>query len=128
MKIPVVLDLSDDDNRRQAYRASVDDGVTMTIDNEPVVLLDISETGVAFVTDKTLSGRIENAVISFTLGKNYRLKPDLNVSFCGSGRCGAEFVGLSDKACLVLSELIIKIQKARIRQAAEENELRPDEE
>ncbi|MDO6512728.1 MULTISPECIES: PilZ domain-containing protein [unclassified Neptuniibacter] len=120
MKIPIELELSDDENRRNAYRAPVDDKVSMTIDDKPVTLLDISETGVAFETTDHLSGKIENAVILFTLDKSYRLKPALNVSFCGAGRCGAEFDGLSEKASLVLSELIIDIQKTRIRQAAED--------
>lgn len=119
MKIPVELELSNDENRRQAYRTPVGEKVRMTIDENEVVLLDISETGVAFQTDAVFSGMIENALIFFTLNKNYRLKPKLNVSFCGSGRCGAEFVGLSQRAHLALSELIVDIQKARIRQERE---------
>lgn len=119
MKIPVELELSEHENRRQAYRTPVDEKVKMEIDGSRIVLLDISETGIAFETDEVMSGMIENALLYFTLRKSYRLKPKLKVSFCASGRCGAEFVGLSQRAHLALSELIVDIQKARIRQAKE---------
>lgn len=123
MKIPVELELSEHENRRQAYRTPVDEKVKMEIDGSRIVLLDISETGIAFETDEVMSGMIENALLYFTLRKSYRLKPKLKVSFCASGRCGAEFVGLSQRAHLALSELIVDIQKARIRQAKENHYL-----
>lgn len=119
MKIPVELALDEHENRRQAYRTPVDEKVKMTIAGESVSLLDISETGVAFEVDQELSGVIEDALIFFTLKKSCRLKPTLKVTFCSSGRCGAEFVGLSQRAHLALSELIVDIQKARIRQQHE---------
>jgi hypothetical protein len=120
MKDALTLTLDEHENRRKAYRTPVDEKVSMTIAGDAVVLLDISETGVAFETDQNFSGMIENALIFFTLKKNCRLKPTLKVTFCSSGRCGAEFVGLSQRAHLALSELIVDIQKARIRQQREE--------
>ena len=90
MKIPVELELSEHENRRQAYRTPVDEKVKMEIDGSRIVLLDISETGIAFETDEVMSRMIENALLYFTLRKSYRLKPKLKVSFCASGRCGAD--------------------------------------
>ena len=120
MKNALKLTLDEHENRRKAYRTPVDEKVRMTIAGNSVVLLDISETGVAFETEKEFTGMIDEALIFFTLRKNCRLKPTLKVTFCASGRCGAEFVGLSQRAHLALSELIVDIQKARIRQKREE--------
>lgn len=116
MKIPVELSLSETENRRQAYRVTTHERVAMTIDEDEAVLLDISETGIAFETDKVLSGTIDNAVLLFEVGgKKYRFKPQLHVTFCNKGRCGAEFKALSEKAHLALSELVVDIQKEEIR-------------
>lgn len=115
MKIPVELELSEQENRRQAFRVEADGNVKMTIGDVAVELLDISATGVAFSTDQQLSGILEEAVIRFEVSKKYRMKPKLRVTFCRNGRCGAEFVGLSERAHIALSELVVYLQKARIR-------------
>lgn len=121
MKLPVELSLSGDENRRRAYRVATHERVTMTIQEQRVRLLDISETGIAFETDQVLSGAIEEAVLLFDVGgRKYRFKPKLNVTFCKRGHCGAEFRKLSEKAHLALSELVVDIQKTEIRAAKAE--------
>ncbi|WP_415904251.1 PilZ domain-containing protein [Neptuniibacter sp. QD48_55] len=115
MKIDIEIELSEDENRRQAFRAASSGQVKMTIGETTVELLDISSTGVAFKTDQTFSGYLEDVAILFKTHKKYRLKPRLKVSFCGKGRCGAEFEGLSDKAHMALSELVVSLQKELIR-------------
>ncbi|PIE23615.1 MAG: hypothetical protein CSA60_04135 [Neptuniibacter caesariensis] len=114
------VEVSEQESRRKAFRAEAGSNVKMAVDGKEVVLLDISETGVAFETDKPLSGVIEGVVIVFQTRKKYRLIPKLNVTFCDDGRCGAEFVGLSHKAHMALSELVVQLQKARIRHELEE--------
>ncbi|MCP4597254.1 PilZ domain-containing protein [Neptuniibacter sp.] len=120
MKLPLELTLSDQENRRQAYRVSPGERVRMTIRDEPVKLLDISETGIAFESDDHIGDKLDEVVIFFTVRKSYRLKPKLKVMFNRNGHCGAEFVDLSERAHLALSELVIEIQKDRIRAAQEE--------
>ncbi|WP_299177695.1 PilZ domain-containing protein [uncultured Neptuniibacter sp.] len=122
MKIPVVIDINEQENRRGAFRVEADGNVRMTINDEPVTLLDISETGIAFATEETLSGEIEGALILFETRKKYRFKPKLRVTFCARGRCGAEFIGLSERAHMALSELVVQLQKARIRHAKAQRE------
>ncbi|WP_286239544.1 PilZ domain-containing protein [Neptuniibacter halophilus] len=117
MKIPLELKLTENENRRQAFRVEVDGevNVRMTLNDHPVKLLDISATGVAFETDQQLSGDLQGVEIYFEVSKKYRLKPRLHVSFCANGRCGAEFNGLSERAHMALAELVVALQKARIR-------------
>ncbi len=120
MKLPLELTLSDQENRRQAYRVVPGERVRMTIGDQPVKLLDISETGIAFESDDHFEDKLDDVVIFFTVRKSYRLKPTLKVMFNRNGHCGAEFVDLSERAHLALSELVIEIQKDRIRTAQEE--------
>ncbi len=115
MQVPIDLPLTEEENRRQAFRIEADGNVNMTLAGQPVTLLDISETGIAFETEQTLSGELEDVSIVFKLRKTFRLKPCLRVTFCTKGRCGAEFVGLSERAHMALSELVVSLQKARIR-------------
>lgn len=118
MKVPVELNISEEENRRQAYRVGARQRVTMTIDEVECEILDISETGIAFKTDQPRTGAIDNAVLLFSVGdRRYRFKPKLNVTFSREGRCGAEFLALSDRAHLALSELVMDIQKEQIRAA-----------
>ncbi len=115
MQVPIDLPLTEEENRRQAFRIEADGNVKMTLAGQPVTLLDISATGIAFETEQTLSGELEDVSIVFKLRKTFRLKPRLRVTFCAKGRCGAEFVGLSERAHMALSELVVSLQKARIR-------------
>ena len=115
MKPSFELEITDQENRRKAFRVETGGKVKMGIAGKQVSLLDVSESGVAFETEEILSGMIEDAVIVFETRKKYRLKPKLKVTFCRDGRCGAEFVGLSERAHMALSELVVQLQKARIR-------------
>lgn len=117
------LEVTEQENRRKAFRVETSGKVKMAVDGQQVTLLDVSETGVAFETEQELSGMIENAIIVFETRKKYRLKPKLKVTFCRDGRCGAEFVGLSDRAHMALSELVVQLQKARIRYEIERQRL-----
>jgi len=116
VKIPLELELTEQENRRRAFRTASDGRVKMTIAGEAVELLDISATGVAFKTEESYTGYLEEVLIHFKVSKKYRLKPRLKVTFSGKGRCGAEFEGLSERAHLALSELVVALQKEQIRQ------------
>lgn len=116
MKIPVELVLSEQENRRRAYRVQVSKQVQMMLAGEPLELLDLSEIGVAFKTEQHLDGDLEEVQILFTLDRPQRIKAQLRVTFCARGRCGAEFVGLNEREHLLLSALVVKLQKDQIRQ------------
>lgn len=115
MKIPIELNLNAEDNKRRSYRVSVHETVDMTIGGKSFKVLDISTTGLAFETDSHIEGEINDVIICFSIDKKYRLKPKLRMSFCKEGRCGAEFINLSERASRVLSQLVIYLQKIQIR-------------
>lgn len=77
MKIPLELKLTENENRRQAFRVEVDGevNVRMTLNDHPVKLLDISATGVAFETDQQLSGDLQGVEIYFEVSKNTASNP-----------------------------------------------------
>lgn len=118
MQIPVVFN-SVEDNRRRCFRAEVDQGVWMHVDGEPVDVLDISAQGVAFRGQREPDDKLCDVQIEFVASKKYRLKPRLKVLFQRNGRCGAEFVGLSDRAQKALSELVVTLQKRAIHRLKE---------
>ena len=118
MKIPLEFETSADENRRLAFRIATQDRVKMHLAGEQVVILDISETGIAFETDATLSGALKEVELFFQLGeRKFKFTPQLEVTFCGQGRCGAKFGKLSERAHVILSELVVLLQKQQIRES-----------
>ena len=120
MKPSVLLHTDDEENRRRSFRAEVDQSVKVMVNGEPVDVLDISSTGIAFRSSDIHESDHCDLVIEFSLRKKYRIKPNLNILFCRHGRCGAEFVDLSDTLQLTLSELVVSLQKKAIQRLKEE--------
>lgn len=116
MKIPLEFDTSEEENRRLAFRIATQDRVKMKLAGENVEILDISETGIAFATEAVLTGELTDAELFFYLGeRKFKFTPQLEVTFCGKGRCGAKFGQLSERAHVILSELVVLLQKEQIR-------------
>ena len=120
MTSPVLLHVDDEENRRRCFRVEVDQSVKVMVNGEPVEVIDISSTGIAFQSNDLHAPDVCDMAIEFSLRKKYRIKPNLKVLFCRSGRCGAEFVELPEKFQVALSELVVSLQKRAIQRLQEE--------
>lgn len=120
MTSPVLLHADDEENRRRCFRVEVDQSVKVMVNGEPVDVLDISSTGIAFRLNDVHAPDVCYMAIEFSLRKKYRIKPNLKILFCRNDRCGAEFVELPEKFQIALSELVVSLQKRAIQRLQEE--------
>lgn len=112
-----------DEEIRAAYRVEVDPAapVKMAIDGQLVELLNMSEGGVAFYSENELERRFAKAFMVFIVAKRkHSLKLHLKILGNRKGRYHALFQDQSDREKLLLSQLVVDLQKLVIRKEKEQ--------
>ncbi|WP_027856379.1 PilZ domain-containing protein [Marinobacterium jannaschii] len=114
-------------NRRSAFRVDIDDSlpVRLKVAGIKVDITNLSATGIAFKPPSTLEEGTYDARISFKIDRVYVFELQLQVITTINAVARAEFRGLAEREQLLMSRLVLHLQKMVIRKEVEARRSEP---
>lgn len=115
---PIIVLPNDEETGRRAFRMTPvqEDPVSLWIDDQPVVLQDLSANGVAFSSAHELEGKIHQACLRFALeDREVKILCQVHLLRMKSGAYAGELQDLSELEERLLSRFILACQKAAIK-------------